>query len=102
MSARISIDNGRTYSTASSIEEATNAIDRDGINAVFAPGSKARHTWEQMFGTLWDVIVERMNDVTREYVNDRHDDKARDWAVGNKADFLAAYLRRAQHDLVIG
>lgn len=67
----ISIDNGRTYQTA---ERAMPEIDNR---------------------NLWDVVVNAMDDDTREAV-------AYDLAPCSNAEFLSEYLRRAADDLIIG
>ena len=67
----ISIDNGRTYQTP---DQAMPEIDNHG---------------------LWDVVVNAMDDDTREAV-------AYDLAPCSNAEFLAEYLRRAADDLIIG
>ena len=67
----ISIDNGRTYQTP---EQAMPEIDNR---------------------TLWDVVVNAMDDDTREAV-------AYDLAPCSNAEFLSEYLRRAADDLIIG
>lgn len=67
----ISLDNGRTWMTA---EEAMDEINER---------------------NLWDVVVEMMDDETREAVHN-------DIAPCTEAEFLAEYLRRAPSDLVIG
>lgn len=67
----ISLDNGHTYQTA---EHAMQEIDDR---------------------NLWDVVVNAMDDDTREAV-------AYDLASCSNAEFLAEYLRRAADDLIIG
>lgn len=67
----ISIDNGRTYQTP---EQAMPEIDNR---------------------NLWDVVVNAMDDDTREAV-------AYDLAPCSNVEFLAEYLRRAADDLIIG
>ena len=67
----ISLDNGHTYQTA---ERAMPEIDNR---------------------NLWDVVVNAMDDDTREAV-------AYDLAPCSNAEFLSEYLRRAADDLIIG
>lgn len=67
----ISLDNGHTYQTA---EQAMPEIDNR---------------------NLWDVVVNAMDDDTREAV-------AYDLAPCSNGEFLAEYLRRAADDLIIG
>lgn len=67
----ISIDNGANYNTAS-----------EAIDEIMAQG-------------LWDVIVDAMDDDTREEV-------AAELAPCTEVEFLARYLELAENDLVIG
>lgn len=69
--AKISIDNGRTYMTA---EDAMPGI---------------------LEGNLWPVVVQLMDDDTREQVH-------RELAPCTELEFLARYLEIAPYDLVIG
>lgn len=71
MAKEISLDNGMTYMTA---EEAMAEIN-------------ARN--------LWDVVVQMMDDETRERVHN-------DLAPCTDAEFLARYLEIAPEDLIIG
>jgi hypothetical protein len=68
---QISIDNGRTYMTA---EEAIPEI---------------------LENKLWPVVVQMMDDDTREAVH-------RELAPCTEFEFLTRYLEIAPHDLVIG
>ena len=71
MAKEISLDNGMTYMTA---EEAMAEIN-------------ARN--------LWEVVVQMMDDETRERVHD-------ELAPCTDAEFLARYLEIAPEDLIIG
>lgn len=71
MKNMISLDNGRTWMTADEAIEEINAR------------------------SLWDAVVDMMDDETREAVHN-------DIAPCTDAEFLAEYLSRAEDGLVIG
>lgn len=74
--AEFSMDNGHKFYEADMIEE----MDEDEANDV---------------NRLWDVIADMMEDDIRESVHE-------DLAPCTNLEFLAEYLRRARHNLVVG
>ena len=86
--ALISFDNGNTYLDPNEdydeIAFAVNDKDEDGLT------DQQREWW-------WEEIVNLMDDETREetHLSFEYDE-------GDNLGFLIAYLKRADHDLVIG
>ena len=83
---QISLDNGATYMDAAETIEYI-STQQSGMLTDEELGQR-RKDW-------WTIITDSMDDETREAV-------ALDLAPCTDEEFLAEYLRRAPHDLVIG